>query len=569
MPKMTHLSVSTDVHNQHPVPAFGWETGTCMKMILETSPMGILLIDRNGVVITCSRSFGGIAGIPREQAAGLPAFDWMIEPPIDKRFLQRMLAKGGTYEFPGMVCRRKCDGAVRRLDLRIESLCEEGEPVGAIFFVMEARETFPAAGESEGGTGRFPPSNSQPVNLEVLSRIVARSALDIHHNMRKILGRDSEAGDLEMLSQIVNQSSHDFNNMLAPLTTYPELIRMHYHDRDRVMRYLQAIETAAMKIADRNRDLLMLGRRRKSGWRAVDVNAVIARIFQESRCPDTLVLDRRLTPDLFPIDGRPEEIERLIVHLLKNARAAMGDRGVVTVKTENYYLDHSVRKYRVASGGEFIKITVSDTGPGIGGEILGRIWDPAAFPDDPGNCLGLKVACSVVKDHRGYLDAETREGKGTSFFIYLPIARKDGGEGLADCRRGKGERILLIDDDPDQLELYRRILSDLGYHVRIAQSAGEAIAACPRLSFADPCFDLLVMDVVRKNGTDGLHEYRAVRDVFPDQKSILLSGFAPADQIKELQRLGAGPHLRKPVQAARLSQAVRETLDSASGETLH
>lgn len=517
----------------------GCRRETCLTAIFETSPMGILEVDRSGAVVACSISFEAMTGISRREMIGRSPFDgWLEDSGEEREAIRRVLLTGGRHRVSGRSCGRRAGGTRRLADLSIEEIRENGDITGALIFITDAPEAGKPAGES-----------------------------------RAVLIRADEVRHMEMLNRVMDQSAHDFNNMLAPLRAYPDLIRLNYRDKDRVFRYLQSMERAAERIAERNQDLLILGRDGRYTSCPVGINGVLERVLQEKPVPETLVVLKELSPDLMPVHGGLEELERLFMHLVRNAREAMNYRGTLTVRTENYYLDHSARKYGTVEEGEYVKVTLGDTGPGIPEAVLSRMGgrDAAAVNGNgrTGSGLGLKVVHSVLRGHRGFMDVEIRKGEGTAFFVYLPAAREAAFESFSPTPATKEEKILVIDDDPRQLELLRRVLSGLGYEVAVAGSGPDAVSVYRRTHSGAGRFDLVVMDMLLRNGLDEVATYKTIRGIHPDQKWILLSGFTPCDRIEELQRLGAGPHLKKPVDLCLLSHVIRAELDSAPRWVVH
>jgi CheY-like chemotaxis protein len=382
-----------------------------------------------------------------------------------------------------------------------------------------------------------------------------------------------EVERMKMLNRIMNRSAHDYNNLLSPIRSYPELIRLNYRDQDKVFKYLHAIETAAEKIAELNRDLLILSRKGRFDHRNLQIDKIITKAIREISWPETIPVKRYLEKDLLPVYGGQVEIERLFIHLFNIARDAMGHCGVLTIKTENYYLDHSVRRYTVLEEGEYVKITVSDTAFRNRQEILNAIGHMSTLAkggqEEHQSCIALQVIESVVRDHGGFMDVEICEGKGTSFFIYLPIAREPIPEKCQAHRSKKRENILVIDNDPVQLNLLRCVLTSLGYHVVTVLSGGEAIQVCSQSSTSEHQFDIMIVDMITEGGIDDVNLYKRIKEICPDQKSILFSGFQPAEKIEKLRMLGAGPYLKKPIDLSLLSRTIREQLDGAATATLH
>jgi CheY-like chemotaxis protein len=276
--------------------------------------------------------------------------------------------------------------------------------------------------------------------------------------------------------------------------------------------------------------------------------------------PKGLAIDLNLAPDLLPVKASSAQLLRVILNLLTNAREAMQDTGAIKLKTENVYVDRPLGSYNRVEIGEYVRLEVSDTGCGILLEIRDKIFD-AFFTTKRtdrrrGSGLGLTVVQAIVKDHGGYLDLESEEGKGTTFTIYLPVCREATPQRLSSGYPGGTETILVADDDPAQRQVARELLSRLGYRVETVASGEEALAYLQHHAA-----DLLILDMVMPPGIDGAETYRRVVQMRPGQKATIVSGHAASERVRLAQSLGAGPHLAKPVTLERLASAVRSELD--------
>jgi CheY-like chemotaxis protein len=269
-----------------------------------------------------------------------------------------------------------------------------------------------------------------------------------------------------------------------------------------------------------------------------------------------------LEPDLLNISGSPVHLCKSLFNLVSNASEAMKKGGVVTIRTANQYMDKPVYGYDEIMEGDYVVLTVSDTGEGIPKADLKRIFEPfytKKVMGRSGTGLGLAVVWGTVKDHHGYINVESEEGKGSSFTLYFPVTREDiSAEAVAlslSAYIGKGESILVVDDVKEQCDLAAEMLRKLNYNVTTVSSGEEAVAY-----LQDHTVDLMVLDMIMEPGMDGLDTYRNVRAIHPEQKAIIVSGFSETERVSEAQALGVGAYVRKPYVIETLGLAVRQEL---------
>lgn len=375
---------------------------------------------------------------------------------------------------------------------------------------------------------------------------------------------------MEALGTLAGGVAHDLNNVLGVLVGYSELMLMEIPEgtplRGCVTDILQSSERAAAII----QDLLTLARRNVAVAKVVSLNDTVSACMSSPEFErlkgyhPRVTFDCKLGKDLLNVKGSPVHLSKSVMNLISNAAEAIAGQGVVTIATENRYLDRPIRGYDEMRRGEYAIVKVSDTGRGISGEDLGKIFEPfytkKVMGRRSGTGLGLAVVWGTVKDHEGYIDVESSEGAGSTFTIYLPVTREalavDAVSISPDNYRGRGESILIVDDIREQRELAMNMLGRLGYRVTAA-SGGEEAVACLRTNHAD----LLVLDMIMEPGIDGLETYRRILEFRPRQKAILVSGFSETERVKETQRLGAGAYVRKPYLLERIGMAVRNELD--------
>jgi len=260
--------------------------------------------------------------------------------------------------------------------------------------------------------------------------------------------------------------------------------------------------------------------------------------------------------------GSSTHLSKTVMNLVSNAVEAMPEGGNLTVSTENRYIDRPIRGYDNVKEGDYVVFTISDTGTGIASDDLDKIFEPFYTKKKMGRSgtgLGMAVVWGTVKDHNGYIDVQSTEGKGTTFTLYFPVTRKSVEErseiSLKDYM-GKGETILIVDDVEEQRNIASGMLKELGY-LAISVSSGEEAVEYLKTNKAD----LLVLDMIMDPGMDGLDTYKKVLELHPDQKAIIASGFSETDRAKEVQGLGAGAYIKKPFLLEKIGIAVKKELE--------
>jgi CheY-like chemotaxis protein len=256
-------------------------------------------------------------------------------------------------------------------------------------------------------------------------------------------------------------------------------------------------------------------------------------------------------------------LSKTIMNLVSNAAEAISDVGTVTVSTRNETVGEIRFGYEEIPAGDYVTLTIADTGSGIAEEDMERLFEPfytRKVMGRSGTGLGMAVVWGTVRDHRGVIDIDSREGEGSTFTLYFPAspdAVVDGnllesGEDLA----GRGERVLLVDDVVDQREIGCEMLTRLGYRAEAVASGEEAVE-----HLRHNRVDLVVLDMIMEPGMDGLETYRRILELHPGQRAVIASGFSETDRVREARRLGAGTYLRKPFLLRDFAQAVRRELD--------
>jgi CheY-like chemotaxis protein len=269
-----------------------------------------------------------------------------------------------------------------------------------------------------------------------------------------------------------------------------------------------------------------------------------------------------LAPGLPNISGSSVHLGKTLFNLLSNASEAMPDGGVLTIRTGTKHLDQQLQGYEEVREGDYVVLSVADTGKGIPASDLKRIFEPfytKKVMGRSGTGLGLSVVWGTVQDHHGYINVYSEEGTGSTFTLYFPVTKQDISPENVDIAvseyMGNGESILIVDDVREQRELATDMLRRLNYNVSNVPSGEEAMAFLKENSVA-----LIVLDMIMDPGMDGLDTYRRILETRPHQKAIIVSGFSETERVHTAQSLGVGAYLRKPYIIEKLGLAVRKEL---------
>ena len=376
------------------------------------------------------------------------------------------------------------------------------------------------------------------------------------------------AQKMEAIGALAGGVAHDLNNILSGITSYPELLLMEIPEESPMRKAVQTIKKSGEKAAAIVQDLLTLARRGVSVSSAVDLNAIVRDYFDSpelSRLKEYhphINFEIRLDDELKYILGSEVHLGKTLMNLVSNAAEAMHMGGTVIVSTCNKYLEKPLKGYDTVSQGEYVVLSVADTGVGISENDMRSIFEPffsKKIMGRSGTGLGMTVVWSTVKDHKGYIDVESQEGKGTRFDLYFPITRHIIKENIT-----KGsildypgtEHILVVDDAEEQREITKNLLKKLGYQVDVARSGEEAVEIVKQQAK-----DLVILDMIMDSGIDGLETYKRILAVSDRQKAIIVSGFSETERVREALKLGVGGYIRKPYALGDLARAVRTELD--------
>lgn len=384
---------------------------------------------------------------------------------------------------------------------------------------------------------------------------------------RELMERLARSKKMEALGTMAGGVAHDLNNVLSGIISYPDLLLMDLPPDSPLRRPLEVIRESGKKAAAIVQDLLTLARRGVPTFEVVNLNLLVEEYLVS---PEYLRLkafhprvevETRLSDDLLNILGSPINLSKTIMNLVSNAAEAMPDGGKVVIATENVHFD-APPPDRALREGDYAVLRVTDTGIGIPPEDLQRIFEPFFTKKKMGRSgtgLGMAVVWGTVEDHRGAIDVQSTEGRGTVITVFLPATRESCPLRSAavplDALRGSGEKVLVVDDMKEQREIAVNIIGQLGYDVRAVESGEQAVELLRHEKV-----DLLVLDMIMDPGIDGLETLHRVKQLHPHQKAIITSGYAETERVRIAQQLGAGCYLKKPYTVQNLAAAIKAEL---------
>ena len=389
---------------------------------------------------------------------------------------------------------------------------------------------------------------------------------------RRLEERLQRAEKMEALGIMAGGVAHDLNNVMGILVGYSELLLDDIDKSSPLRPHAEYIKQGGERAAAIIQDLLTLARRGVQTKEIVNLNSVIEDFHGspefEKLCSfhPNAKYETVLATGLLSIKGSPVHLRKTIMNLVSNAVEAMPDGGLVTIQTINQYLDRPIPGYDEIREGDYVILSVTDTGEGISESEMKRIFEPfytKKVLGRSGTGLGLAVVWGTVKDHNGYVNVWSEAGKGTTFTLYLPVTREEAVQDETVLPKakylGKKESILVIDDVQGQRELAALVLKRLNYILVTVANGEEAIQYLKNNKV-----DLLVLDMIMEPGMDGLDTYREILKIHPKQKAIIVSGYSESDRVRQAQAIGAGAYVRKPYVQEQLGLAVRNELDRSA-----
>ncbi len=370
------------------------------------------------------------------------------------------------------------------------------------------------------------------------------------------------AQKMEAVGRLAGGVAHDFNNILTVIQGYGQMLLDMAEWQTQTPSYLKLICGAATRGEHLARQLLAFSRRQAIHVQALELNQVVESTAQMIRVllGEMVVLRQELAAELPSVKGDGAQLAQVLMNLAVNARDAMPNGGTLTIRTELISFTEREQQFDPSVQlGSFIRLSVADTGTGIPDDVLPRIFEPFFTTKDvgKGTGLGLSIVYGIIKQHGGWVKVQSQVGRGTSFHLYIPVTIEKAAQieeqmGFSP-RRGNNETILLVEDEPDVLNMAALVLKDCGYRVLTADSGPAALDVWAKHSEE---ISMVVTDVVMPEGMSGWQLVKQMRTTCPQLKALVTSGYT-----KDTEGDDNVTFLTKPYQPRTLAKAVQQALE--------
>jgi len=471
--------------------------------------------------------------------------------------IDEVIARGGAYAHQYRV--RRADGRYYWIEAngRVDH-SPEGIALSFPGVLIDVEDRRSIEAERDRATAALRALN------DTLELRVAERTAELIHAEEKL--RQSQK--MEAVGQLTGGLAHDFNNLLAGISGALDLMGMRIAQGrlNDIDKYMLAAQSAAKRAAALTHRLLAFSRRQTLDPRPLDVNLLVegmTELIQRTVGPSILV-ETVSAPDLWPASVDASQLENAILNLCINSRDAMPDGGRIIIETANQWLDAEAALANDLPAGEYLSLTVTDTGTGMAPGVIAKAFDPffTTKPIGEGTGLGLSMIYGFAKQSGGQVRISSELGKGTSMCIHLPRYHGEAGASTAAPAQsaaaltGSCGTILIVDDEPTVRLLLTDVLGDLGYTLIEAADSLTGL----KLLQSDVDIDLLITDVGLPGGMNGRQMADAGREVRPGLKTLFITGYAESAALGN-SSLGAGMQvLTKPFSIDILATRVLELL---------
>jgi two-component system cell cycle sensor histidine kinase/response regulator CckA len=494
--------------------------------LLDKVHEGIVVRDMEDRIVFWNRGAESIFGWSSEETLGRPATNFLNGDPhdISEAIRKEALATG---EWSGELDKRTKAGAAVSVDCHWSLMRDDaGSPKGFVVLYIDVTEK------------------------------------------KQLQRRSLRAQRVESIGVLAGGIAHDLNNVLTPVLMAVKLLRHERPQADR-LRLLDTAQASIERGVGMLRQLLTFAGGGKGDRVVLDVKMVVREVVDmlSHLIPKSIKLEESVADDLWNVKGDSTQLVQVLVNLCVNARDAMPNGGLLQIDARNVsWTGEMIHKHPDAKPGPKVCVSVADSGVGIPKESLERIFDPfySTKKFGEGTGLGLSTAAGIVRAHGGFIDVYSEVGRGTKMIVYLPAdaVAVDAAMQSASQRapQGKGELVLVVDDEPMILATMRIMLEENGYRILTANDGEEGLQ---EFRMADGRVKAVVLDMMMPK-MDGAAALKAIRELDRDVPVVLASGLANPERIQLVKSLGASRFLQKPYSDVEVLQTLSEIIADRS-----
>lgn len=513
------IETFTDITEQTKLQNQLRESEERYRTLYNNAPDFMHSLNKDGIIIECNNTELKCLGYKREELIGRHFKDILL-PQYHDLFVEKLneLIEKGSCE------------------AELEVLKKDGSSIRVLaksFAIYDSN-------------GQFVKTNTTMLDITEMRRL--------EHEWKQLKSQLIQSQKMEAIATLAAGIAHDFNNMLTGIIGYSQLAFSRTTEQTVKQLLIKSIGTAE-KASELTRQILLIGRKLPPEKKPLNLNQLIeesikmlARLVEEN-----IEIKLSLFPSLPPVDADPSQMMQVLMNLLVNARDAMPNGGTLEIKTEKINKEKvDFFDYEQTKAGDFVALSVSDTGSGIPDDIKHRIFDPffSTKEHGKGTGIGLAVTDSIVRAHNGWIDFLTEIGKGTKFRVFLPALEVETETDIFFEQQNLFEKfmpsarktILLVDDEDVVRDAGKLMLQSLGHKAILASNGEEAITIYKAKGSK---IDLIIMDNVMPR-MSGIETFKKLKEINPQVKVVISSGYASFHDAHQFADLGGIGFLPKP-----------------------